>query len=162
MPIRFILLIAALVITTPSLAQSAYPECVYQASDPDGDGFGHENSTSCVITENSNPVGQPGNNECIDDNADGWGWDGEVSCQVPIPQTDCVDTDPIGDGWGWDGSTSCRVVPAQDKFSEIEEVEAHLEFHPGIRFGRSARSAAIFCGAVDGNPGNMGNWHLSC
>ena len=51
------------------------------------------------------------NNECIDSDGDGWGWDGYRSCRVaPVP-ANCIDTD--GDGWGWDGQRSCRVDTTQ-------------------------------------------------
>lgn len=48
---------------------------------------------------------------CIDDDGDGWGWNGTSSCQVGAAQPTsgglCVDDD--GDGWGWDGTASCLV-----------------------------------------------------
>jgi len=47
------LLITALVITGKAYAQSALPECEYTASDYDGDGFGWENSGSCLVTDSS-------------------------------------------------------------------------------------------------------------
>lgn len=43
---------------------------------------------------------------CIDSDGDGWGWDGYASCQVTSASS-CLDTD--GDGWGWDGNRSCRL-----------------------------------------------------
>ncbi len=43
--------------------------------------------------------------ECIDNDGDGWGWDGQTSCAMP-----CVDSD--GDGWGWNGAESCIVPTA--------------------------------------------------
>jgi len=70
----------------------------------------------------STPLIQSSENECIDEDGDGWGWNGTATCQ---PHSDaaisqigaqveqesdtlpCVDTD--GDGWGWDGSASCMV-----------------------------------------------------
>ncbi len=47
---------------------------------------------------------------CIDEDGDGWGWDGAGSCRVQAAQaaTGCVDED--GDGWGWDGSGSCQIT----------------------------------------------------
>ena len=146
MPFQIILLAILPFTSAPAFAQSANPECAYQSSDPDGDGYGFENNTTCEVTANSSPVGGASSNECIDDNADGWGWNGTSSCQVPIVPTDCVDTDPVGDGWGWDGSTSCRVVPAPDTFNEIEEVESHLGNQPSlINNNFFTRAAAIRC-----------------
>ena len=145
MPVNIILLIILSFASAPSLAQSENPECVYQSSDPDGDGYGFENNTTCLVTDNSSTVGGFSSNECIDDNADGWGWNGTSSCQVPIVPTDCVDTDPVGDGWGWDGSTSCRVVPASDTFNEIDEIEEHLGDQISLIDDFITRAAAIHC-----------------
>ena len=46
-----------------------------------------------------------GSGVCVDENGDGWGWDGQQSCKVGSGV--CVDED--GDGWGWDGQQSCKV-----------------------------------------------------
>lgn len=106
-------------------AQLARPNCLYGSSDVDGDGFGFENGATCIVTDSS--LGnEPQSDECIDDNADGWGWNGSESCQVSIEPTSCIDTDPVGDGWGWDGVTSCRVVPSDSTFDEIEEIRNHF------------------------------------
>ena len=65
----------------------------------------------------SNTDSSKGN--CVDDNGDGWGWDGVQSCQVGSDSSNnrggstgsgssnCIDDN--GDGWGWDGVQSCRV-----------------------------------------------------
>ncbi len=50
------------------------------------------------------------NAQCIDEDGDGWGWDGSASCQIPnfVPMAGaCVDYD--GDGYGWNGIASCLV-----------------------------------------------------
>ena len=47
--------------------------------------------------------------ECIDEDNDGWGWNGVESCQITPTVRDCFDSDPVGDGWGWDGVQSCRI-----------------------------------------------------
>lgn len=44
---------------------------------------------------------------CVDSDGDGWGWNGTGSCLVGSSDGSCVDDD--GDGWGWNGSESCRV-----------------------------------------------------
>ena len=50
-------------------------------------------------------------NECIDNDGDGWGWDGQQSCLINSPfvtqPSACIDSD--GDGWGWDGVKSCVI-----------------------------------------------------
>ena len=48
--------------------------------------------------------------DCIDDDGDGWGWNGVESCR--ISDVLCYDSD--GDGWGWTGDTSCRIPPYPD------------------------------------------------
>jgi len=47
--------------------------------------------------------------ECVDTGVlgDGWGWDGQQSCEIDIPAGECIDFD--GDGWGWNGVDSCRT-----------------------------------------------------
>jgi len=68
------------------------------------------------------------NTDCIDENNDGWGWNGVASCRVGavaessvlsadrgvqnVAQqiqgaAECIDSD--NDGWGWNGVESCRV-----------------------------------------------------
>ena len=109
----------------PVLANE-FPSCVQMLSDQDGDGYGYENSRTCIVDDTTSHSPVPG--ACVDDNADGYGWDGVASCLVPeIPTTDCVDTDPVGDGWGWDGSVSCRVVQVTDEpMSELEIIKNNL------------------------------------
>ena len=86
--------------------------------DEDGDGWGWNGITSCLVGSASGDsvVSEPG--ICVDEDGDGWGWNGSSSClldtgsngstvtaPVVLPAT-CVDED--GDGWGWDGVMSCR------------------------------------------------------
>ena len=48
--------------------------------------------------------------ECIDEDGDGWGWDGELTCKMPQQTiTACIDED--GDGFGWNGVSSCTPQP---------------------------------------------------
>ncbi len=112
---------------SPTLfANSQFPSCSQISLDEDGDGFGYENDQTCIVDANTSLTPVAG--ECIDDNADGWGWNGVGSCQVPvINNTECQDTEPRGDGWGWNGSSSCRVVPALVPiFSELEDLKSRL------------------------------------
>ena len=92
-------------------------------TDPVGDGWGWDGSSSCRIYENqtSNQASNTETAICVDTDpvGDGWGWNGSDSCRVGEDQAtnqtgntetaSCVDTDPVGDGWGWNGSDSCRV-----------------------------------------------------
>lgn len=45
---------------------------------------------------------------CIDEDGDGWGWDGVESCVASAPVVQAC-TDHDGDGWGWDGVDTCIV-----------------------------------------------------
>ena len=88
----------------------------YIDTDPIGDGWGWDGSSSCRAGNSSSPTTTT--KTCIDTDpvGDGWGWNGSSSCRVDNSSgattntgTYCIDTDPVGDGWGWDGSSSCRV-----------------------------------------------------
>lgn len=101
-------------------------ECV--DTDPVGDGWGWNGSSSCRVESGGGTGGSTGGSAgtCIDTDpiGDGWGWDGTSSCRVDGSSggntggttggntggSTCVDTEPTGDGWGWDGSASCRVT----------------------------------------------------
>ncbi len=107
-------------------AQSALPECQSALSDSDGDGFGWENSASCVVADTTTPPANIGGSAlptCLsaasDPDGDGFGWENSTSCRVvegPVtPATDKPDcasasSDPDGDGFGWENNQSCVVV----------------------------------------------------
>ena len=100
--------------SSSAYAQNIWPACISSASDPDGDGFGYENNSTCQVVSSSESQ-VTDNNVCIDDDNDGWGWNGIESCRVaPAATSDlvCVDTDPVGDGWGWNGVESCQTNTA--------------------------------------------------
>jgi len=129
----------------PALATTDFPSCVDISTDQDGDGFGFENSATCIVDESTRDITSPGT--CIDDNADGYGWNGVETCIVEIVQNaECVDTAPVGDGWGWDGESSCRVFPlAAIQVSELELLKSKL-----IKIdNRDERNAAFFCPDTD-------------
>ncbi|MET8727536.1 cellulase family glycosylhydrolase [Streptomyces parvus] len=83
--------------TGSGTAPNGYPYCAGgSSSDPDGDGWGWENSRSCVV---------PGGNADSGGGAD----DGTAPNGYPY----CVNgssSDPDGDGWGWENSQSCVVA----------------------------------------------------
>lgn len=88
------LLLIAILLGTPLLASEQI--CL----DTDGDGWGWNGSSSCLVSA-----------DCIDTDGDGWGWNGVDSCRIDNIETHdrltvCIDTD--GDGWGWNGRNSCR------------------------------------------------------
>ena len=63
------------------------PACQSPASDQDGDGWGWENFTSCVVVDSA-PSGH--------------------SNGAPVCASG--ESDPDGDGWGWEHGLSCRVL----------------------------------------------------
>ena len=69
---------------------SGKPVCQYSSSDQDGDGWGWENSQSCVVDDTSTqvPTKKPGNKH---------------------PECQHSSSDPDGDGWGWENQASCKV-----------------------------------------------------
>ena len=89
----------------------AAPICTDSHSDPDGDGWGWENNSSCEISSLSNTSGS---SECSVDLATLQAENDQLRQQVLSLQSGtlavCEDTDPIGDGWGWNGTSSCPIV----------------------------------------------------
>ncbi|MFE1382962.1 cellulase family glycosylhydrolase [Streptomyces sp. NPDC058740] len=78
---------------TGGTAPNGYPYCVNSSSDPDGDGWGWENSRSCVVRGSAADTGSGGGT-------------------APNGYPYCVNgsaSDPDGDGWGWENQRSCVV-----------------------------------------------------
>ncbi len=147
MRLFYLAILLSLLQFTPTSANTLLPSCFHIASDQDGDGFGFENSTSCIVDDTTRQLTEP--NVCIDDNADGYGWNGIATCLVEIPvNPDCEETEPTGDGWGWNGEESCRVVPLPDEqISELEIIKSKLVDIP-TRTG-FGRIAAFYCPSTD-------------
>ena len=113
--------------------------CASAASDSDGDGYGWENNSSCIVSSSSTatpvvtasassassntlPVCQ---SAASDVDGDGYGWEQNRSCRVAgaaaaaaaatstAASADIVcqsaASDTDGDGWGWENSASCIV-----------------------------------------------------
>ncbi len=121
----------------PATAQSGLPVCQAANSDPDGDGWGWENNSSCIVAGSAvAPAAEQQTNFCLylssDDDGDGWGWENNASCRVGadtsnatpvqrqaafIPVLDTSgraicqleNADPDGDGYGWENNASCIV-----------------------------------------------------
>ncbi|MGW4892457.1 cellulase family glycosylhydrolase, partial [Kitasatospora sp. NPDC004240] len=73
-------------------APNGYPYCANgSATDPDGDGWGWENSRSCVVRGSAADTGSTG---------------GTAPNGYPYCANGSA-TDPDGDGWGWENSRSC-------------------------------------------------------
>lgn len=97
---------ALMTISGTSLS-NGFPACVSSASDSDGDGYGWENSRTCLVTLSND---DPGNG-------------------IPI----CIDgdeTDPDDDGWGWENGRSCTVAddgPDDDEDDDEDENEEEFD-----------------------------------
>lgn len=102
--------IAAGLATSPAFSMdSQFPDCVSDASDADGDGYGWENNSSCLVT-----AGNDGSNN-----------GGGVFCE------NGDETDPDDDGWGWENNASCMVAddgPDDDDDDDDDEEEDEGEF----------------------------------
>lgn len=95
------------------LAQSAsqnYPLCLDSSSDPDNDGFGWENNSSCRVS-GARPARPACRSSASDPDGDGFGWEQGKTCVVVNAKPDCTSAavDPDGDGFGWENSRSCVV-----------------------------------------------------
>ena len=74
--------------------------------------------------------------DCIDADGDGWGWDGEKSCRIPLNVQNsnentadiCVDTPPLDDGWGWNFAIegTCRVLSFPDEGEPEQAIDQSL------------------------------------
>lgn len=73
-----------------------YPSCVFDISDPDGDGWGWENAQSCRVTETTRR-------------------DFPAQEGMEYPACERSESDPNGDGWGWEYSRVCKVQAATRK-----------------------------------------------
>ena len=109
-----------------SISVLAAPVCIDFNSDPDGDGWGWENSDSCMIPTTTYPDApvtiengsvlsacladantlESSNNQLQTENDQ---LRQQIAALQSGTQAVCEDTDPVGDGWGWNGSTTCRT-----------------------------------------------------
>lgn len=111
------------------LLSQELPACSSAAADSDGDGYGWENSTSCLVMNDGDiPASNDPSSVCMDTAPfdDDWGWDGSQSCRLsasnpgsdtdqPDPSDDatCIDSPPFDDQWGWNGTASCLLTDNQ-------------------------------------------------
>lgn len=106
----------------PTVSYSNVPLCLSGDSDPDNDGWGWENSATCIVEaahNNRNPVHPTCSLSDSDPDGDGWGWENNQSCRVGAPKMqhpycNSIDSDSDGDGWGWEYNASCIVNIAGD------------------------------------------------
>jgi len=91
--------------------------CQSASSDTDGDGYGWENNTSCVVAGGPEKPSLPTCASATSDpDGDGFGWENNKSCLVTDapqpgehPTCGSADSDPDGDGYGWENNTTCIV-----------------------------------------------------
>lgn len=91
---------------TPDTVSTARPTCVSANSDPDGDGFGWENSATCIVAPGSILTPPAESTTPAEETA---------STSEPTPaRPDCLraDSDPDGDGFGWENNQTCLVTDA--------------------------------------------------
>jgi Glycosyl hydrolase family 26/Cellulose or protein binding domain len=128
------LLIAALLATGmtaltkagPAAADTApngFPYCSGSSVDPDGDGWGWENSASCVVRGSTADPARLASNgfpycssSAVDPDGDGWGWERSMSCVVSGSAADPAGSSGGGSTGG--GSTSCNVSPADSNATQ--------------------------------------------
>ncbi len=116
----------------------ALPGHAQVCEDTDGDGWGWDGTSSCLVEAANSDSGNNGSNGesvCVDSDGDGYGWDGTATCVVGAQSQGgnnqaeagnsnagaCVDSD--GDGWGWNGRESCQMSPASDTSTDSPEEE---------------------------------------
>lgn len=84
---------------------SRFPTCEFEGSDPDGDGFGWENNTTCAVAGDLTPV--------VNETPEPLAPSGHPICQQ-------ANSDPDGDGFGWENLGTCVVV-ADDQTGDDEQ-----------------------------------------
>lgn len=105
------------VLAVCSLSTSAYSQSSGACVDSDGDGYGWNGSSTCLVNA---PDNSQSGAACVDSDGDGYGWNGSSTClvgatnqpaqlQADQPSAGCVDSD--GDGYGWNALTmsTCLV-----------------------------------------------------
>jgi len=90
----------------PSAAPALRPACARTDSDSDGDGFGWENGTTCLVvasvTQPAPTVAQPVVTPP----------ERQLAAASPTTRPTCArtDSDSDGDGFGWENGTTCLVM----------------------------------------------------
>lgn len=74
----------------------AHPFCSSSRFDPDGDGWGWENSASCKVADSNPSETTTGSSN---------------TTSVEGAYCSSAESDPDGDGWGWENNSSCKVNP---------------------------------------------------
>ena len=90
--------------------------CASNGTDADGDGYGWENNSSCVVAGSKADKNPNCASAGSDPDGDGWGWENERSCIV-VSRCQSDASDPDGDGWGWENERSCKIVKTSGKYA---------------------------------------------
>lgn len=95
----------AMINTTISMpatsAQRTYPSCTNAIFDEDGDGYGWENSQSCVVDDTTSST----NNTTVNNSTTT-----TTASQSRYPSCTTTNADSDGDGWGYENGASCQVT----------------------------------------------------
>lgn len=89
--------------------------CSNAGQDADGDGFGWENKSSCVVAGSRADTHPNCASAGSDPDGDGYGWENERSCIV-VAHCASANSDPDGDGFGWENEKSCVVLSTSGRF----------------------------------------------
>ena len=111
--------LALLSVTTAAFP--ADPICSSPAADQDGDGWGWENNSSCVVSDDSAAPAMA-----------------TLSlAAIPAGQNVCSSAaaDPDGDGWGWgwENNDSCVVVATTSQSTSTQTITANITTVNGVR-----------------------------
>lgn len=82
--------------SNPAMRPEDYPPCLFDISDPDGDGWGWENELNCRVTETTRR-------------------DFPARKDFEYPICESSQGDPNGDGWGWEYDRVCHVQATTQK-----------------------------------------------
>lgn len=141
--LKTILAIFALFVAAGSAAATDY--CESASSDPDNDGWGYENSKSCIVKVEDT---------CNYNNADlfdGWGWDSVNSKSCPPKESDTDTCDyrnsALHDGWGWDPVNRMSCAPLDANTTDTCDY-ALADLYDGWGWDPIAKAS---CPPADGN-----------
>jgi len=121
------------------------PVCQSASSDPDGDGWGEENSVSCVVSGSGNTSVISTNTPQATDNS----FVIRNGRRRPVCEFAGSDTD--GDGWGTENSTSCVVTANSDTAAANDPVDSPVRNLQGQRIPTAPLVDAnnrVICGST--------------
>lgn len=102
----------------------AAPVCGPNVIDPDGDGWGWENDSSCRVEVNDAPVIAICMDAGSDPDGDGWGWENDQSCRVATADVPDTST-PVNNQPGSDFDSATMVTLDTPVTGSMESVAVH-------------------------------------